>query len=53
LSRKVEFDIEAAQGRTDIDRDLQQARNEVERLTLERDFSLMPSWNSWSTIGLD
>jgi hypothetical protein len=30
--------FQAAQGRTDIERDLQQARNEVERLTLERDF---------------
>jgi chromosome segregation ATPase len=35
---KLERDFQAAQGRTDIERDLQQARNEVERLTLERDF---------------
>src|SRR5262249_28299333 len=34
---KLERDL-AAQGRTDIERDLQQARNEVERLTLEREF---------------
>src|SRR5262249_25965531 len=35
---KLERDFQAAQGRTDIERDLQQARNEVERLTLEREF---------------
>jgi chromosome segregation ATPase len=35
---KLERDFQTAQGRTDIEHDLQQARNEVERLTLERDF---------------
>ena len=35
---KLERDFQTAQGRTDIERDLQLARNEVERLTLERDF---------------
>jgi hypothetical protein len=35
LSPELELDFQAAQGRTDIERDLQQARNEVERLTLE------------------
>jgi chromosome segregation ATPase len=35
---KLERDFQAALGRTDIERDLQQARNEVERLTLECEF---------------
>jgi hypothetical protein len=38
LSPELELDFQAAQGRTDIERDLQQARNEVERLTLECNF---------------
>jgi chromosome segregation ATPase len=37
-TRNLERDLQPAQGRTDIERDLQQARNEVERLALERDF---------------
>jgi chromosome segregation ATPase len=35
---KLERDFQTAQERTSIERDLQQATNEVERLTLERDF---------------
>jgi chromosome segregation ATPase len=35
---QLQRELQTAQGRTDIERDLQQARNEVERLTLERDF---------------
>src|SRR5215471_3448374 len=35
---QLQRELQTAQERTDIERDLQQARNEVERLTLERDF---------------
>ena len=35
---KLERDLQTLQGRTSIERDFQQAANEVERLTLERDF---------------
>jgi chromosome segregation ATPase len=35
---KLERDLQTTQHRTGIERDLQQAANEVERLTLERDF---------------
>src|SRR5512133_1511761 len=35
---KLERDLQTTQQRTGIERDLQQAANEVERLTLERDF---------------
>src|ERR671937_120104 len=35
---KLERDLQTLQGRTGIERDFQQAANEVERLTLERDF---------------
>jgi hypothetical protein len=54
---KLERDLQTTQQRTGIERDLQQAANEVERLTLERDFyskrvgySLwVKSWNANST----